>query len=344
MLRTTSTRSRNLLSTLLVAFLLITAGCNGIDVDPSDTGPDRTTGTPVTGTPTAPTATPTPTVPENGTDLRSVTVGQSGVGELDSGDPQDGGRYYERVEFAAEANTTLNITMGSSIGNPKMRLVAPNGTTLGSNDDGGMDNAAKFKKIEIPETGQYTIIATSSTPNATFDYILTVKDITDEIPANWNEYKRYREFAHDYRDVAADTTTPDEAVFRDYSVNTEQDYVVVTYVMDSNVSGDDRAGIDATLLLTYENLYEDYSDENASFTDETWIPDRVYHRAVTPDGELYRTTFIKTKWAKEMVETDELDQYLFRYLATMRKGPADSDYVEGADNSTTEVGYDVIEE
>ncbi|MBX0295261.1 hypothetical protein [Haloarcula nitratireducens] len=348
MLRTPPTRSRNLILPLLVATFLITAGCNGFDTSQNSTSPDGAVSTPATETPTiALTPTPTPAAPENGTDLRSITLeqneGVSAVGELDSGDPQNEEGHYEPVEFAAEAGTTVTITMGASTGNPKMRLVAPNGTLLNTNDVGGLGNAAMFEKIVLPDTGRYTVIATSSISNGTFEYILTIEEISGwaEDPSKWNETLQYTEFATDYRTVFSDPV--DNNNITTGPINTEDDYVVITYVMSPNSTREDLIDIDAAHLLTYKNLYEDYRDESSA-VNETWVPDRVYHRAVTPDGELYRTTYLTKEWAREYAETGEIDPYMLRYYATLRQGPAQQDYVEGAANSTSEVGYDIRDE
>jgi hypothetical protein len=64
---------------------------------------------------------------------------------------------------------------------------------------------------------------------------------------------------------------------------------------------------------------------------------------VTPDGKLYRTTYV----SKTMVDRytgDNYPEYWLAYLSTIKVGPGHENYVEGADNSTTELDYPEMDE
>ncbi|MBX0322159.1 PPC domain-containing protein [Halomicroarcula sp. F13] len=348
MVANTLIQPRDALLTVVVIALLITSGCNGLGVGQSDTGPHETDGTPANETPVL-TATPTatPAVPEDGTDLRSVSLeqdaGRTMRSELDGSDPKDGKRYYEPVEFAAEAGTKANITLGGDGGDPVVRLLAPNGTVLDTNDDGGIGDTAELTMVTLPETGNYTIIATSNEPDTAFTYYLTVDQFIPPAqrdvmfagdPSTWNHTEQLGEFAYDYRSTFESGTNLTDI---DYAfVNADENYVVVTYEMQPNASQDTRTRIDTALMLAHSNMDDAYRDEPANATfNESWTPDRVYHRAVTPDGKLYRVTYTTTEWARQWEEGNiELRTYLFRYFTTLTHGPAHQSYVEGANHST----------
>lgn len=332
---------------VLVTALLITSGCNGLGVGQSDTGLNGTDETAASETPASTTPTATPAVPENGTDIRRVSLeqdaGRTMRSELDGGDPQNGDKYYEPVEFAAEAGTKVNITLGGDGGDPLVRLLGPNGTVLDTNDDGGLGNTAELTMVTLPETGQYTIVATSSEPNTAFTYYLTVDRFIPPAqrdvlfagdPSTWNHTEQLGEFAYDYRATFEIGTNLTEIEYA--YLNGEENYIVVTYEMPPNASRENLTNIDTALMLAHSNMDDAYRDAPADATfNKSWTPDRVYHRAVTPDGELYRVTYTTTEWARQWEEDNiELRTYLFRYFSTLTHGPAHSSYVEGANNST----------
>ncbi|MDS0277714.1 hypothetical protein NDI85_07905 [Halomicroarcula sp. S1AR25-4] len=340
MLRITLSTSRNALLTVLVAALLITAGCNGLGVGETDTGPDGTTSTPES------TATPTPTVPQNGTDLRSISLEQDAGhiinSDLDGGDPKRDGKYYEPVQFAAEAGTVVNISMRSPTGDPLVKLRGPNGTVIDLDDDDGMGDAADLTMVTLPETGQYTIIATSSEPNTAFTYYLTVEQF---IPpeqrdvlfagnmSSWNRTEQLGEFADDVsRPFDKNTWTNITGV----SVNTDENYVVLTYTMDpQNRTMDRMTDLDASMLFAYSAV-DGYYQRGEGEVNASWAPERIYYRTVTPDGELYRISYLTAEQAEDYRRTQELDQYYYGSLWAQRTyGPAHDSYVEGADNSTS---------
>ncbi|QIO21959.1 PPC domain-containing protein [Haloarcula sp. JP-L23] len=343
MLRTTLSTSRNALLTVLVAALLITAGCNGLGVGETDTGPDGTTSTPE---PTA-TPTPTPTVPQNGTDLRSISLeqdaGRTFTSDLDGGDPQRDGKYYEPVEFAAEAGTVVNITLGANSGDPMVELRGPNGTVIDLNDDGGMGDAANLTMVTLLETGQYTIIATSSEPNEAFMYLLTVEQFIppeqrDELYAgdtsSWNRTEQLGEFGYDFAnafDKSVNWTT-----ISAISTNSEENYTVVTYTINpKNYTVDKMVDLDAAMLYGYAGMDDYYRTNDNGVVDGSWAPERLYFRTVTPEGELYRVSYLTSEEARTYMETENLDRYYLTLWVHRHFGPAHPSYVAGADNATS---------
>ncbi len=265
-------------------------------------------------------------------------------GELDGGDPQtDTGKYYEPVTFTAPANSTVHITMGSTTGDPYIRLLAPNGTVIGVNDDDGSSESAGLKTVTLPTAGQYTIVATSSEPGATFEYLLTIEKHTppeeeedetlEEKFADFNERERYNEFAFDYQkwvNSGGDNITN----ITNRGIYVDQDIVVVNFTAD----GQGYNAIDTWAVLTagLENVTGYYAEPGHP-VNETWIPDRIYYRAKLPNGGLYRTFYLDTDWALKAHRTDDPDPLTNGLLVTTKFGPAHDSYVAGANNSSASV-------
>ncbi|WP_254273423.1 PPC domain-containing protein [Haloarcula marina] len=337
------------LSAVLLTILLVTAGYYGFMAEESDPSASGDIGIPAsepTLTSTA-TATPTPTNAGEGTDLRNISLEQDGGqitrGEIDRDDPQNENGYYEPVQFVAEANTSVNITMGARNGDPQIRLLAPNGSTVDADDNGGFGNSAAIEEATLPQTGRYTLIAGSSEPNTTFGYLLTVEEHTESInesnPANWNKRAKLTEFAYDFRSAA--NATDNHTQVTNYTVFPKENYISLTYErIPENTT--DLQNTQVSVLITYANLGTAYRESSGPFN-ESFIPDRIFLRAETTDGQLYRTAYLTDEWAKEHERTDDFETYWYKFLYATRWGPAHESYVEGADNSTS-VGLAVYDE
>ncbi|WP_276413312.1 hypothetical protein [Haloarcula halobia] len=343
----------------VVALLLLSAGCSALS-STADTGPNAT---PVPSTETATVTsteddcrcglnnfTTTTTATADGKDLRSVELGQIAGGEIDSKDPVGDQGFYEPVKMEGDRGQKVTVLMQAAQGDPRLKVVAPNGSVIASDDNNGPDESAEIEDLVLPEDGEYTIKSMSAEPNSTFQYALDVSDYDDATggwydgdATKWNRSEQLGEFTIDYQELADDEDvhmTPADEVD---AVNPEKEYIVVTYRLESDSPSSDKlTAIDASLLVTYDLIVEDYVGSDAD-VNESWVPDRVYHRAVTPDGELYRTTYV----SKTMVDRytgDNYPEYWFAYLSTGKFGPANPNYIEGAENSTTELDYPEMDE
>ncbi|MFC7249574.1 hypothetical protein ACFQJ5_06955 [Halomicroarcula sp. GCM10025324] len=243
---------------------------------------------------------------------------------------------------------TVVIRMKSESGDPYTELVAPNGTIIASSDDHWRHNDSSLMNVTLPETGQYTIRAMSAEYRETFEYWLTVSEWVHPNdrgwfagdPTKWNESERYGEFVADYQSNANTSDWIDIRPTRGVdAVNPKQDYAIVTYhLSSSDPSPEELRSIDIALLLAYTIMLDDYRTEYEQ-VDESWVPDRIYHRAVTPNGTLYRTTYITKERADRYDLEDDIVGYWFMYLGTEVEGPASPSYVEGGENSTTRLTY-----
>jgi predicted nucleic acid-binding Zn-ribbon protein len=112
----------------------------------------------------------------SGTDLRDISIGQTASGQIDTGDPNARflRGYYEPVTFEARGGQSVTIDMESRGGDSYLMLYGPEGDRIASNDDyEGLDSHIE---AELPETGEYTIIATSFGEEDTFSYDLTLSE------------------------------------------------------------------------------------------------------------------------------------------------------------------------
>ena len=346
---TTETTVRQALLSVLLASLMVTAGCAGIlSSDSSSNGAGTPTSTAGGGANNTSSA--------DGVDLRSISVPDNGSvtrsGELDRGDPKSGNKYYEPVQVAAVEGQAVNITMRAENGNPGLRVVNPDGnvTAVISNESG---TATGILGGQFAQTGRYTIEATSANDNATFNYSLTIERVdleelrsgSGELLAGprseYNETEQYLTFARDVALVTADST--DLGLYSlnvtgtefqsnvsgpDIQANASADYVVITYKQgDSNVLSRLNE-IDSTFMAAYSNLLENYQNLGTDTTtpeNESWVPDIIFLRGLNESGELYRTHFITQDWARTYAEsnrnTSDNERYDARHGSTTRIGP-----------------------
>ena len=106
-------------------------------------------------------------------DLRSIAYGQNKSGRIDDDDPSGFDGEYEPVTFGGAAGDNVTITMTSD-GDTKLYLLAPSGTQIAVNDDSSelSDFNSRIENVVLPETGTYTIVATSFSSGARFVYDL----------------------------------------------------------------------------------------------------------------------------------------------------------------------------
>jgi len=329
------TTGRQALLSVLLASLIVTAGCAGILSDGGDSGGG---------------ATPTPTSGEsggdtaaNGTDLRSVSIPDNGSvtasGELDRGDPTNGSKYYEPIQVAAAEGDTVNISVETEGGSPELRVINPDGNVSAtvSNVSG---NDTGFTFSTFGQTGRYTLEATSVSENATFNYTLTIEraerggELFGGPMEQWNETEQYLEFSQDFTSVTAETSdygSFSTNVSLDYvQANASGDYAIITYGIHPDLNFTQTNEIDVNFRLAYKNLYQSYSkfgDNSSMAENETWAPEIIFFRGVNQEtGELHRTTFLTLEWAKQYAEDDDNDVYAGWYYSTLRYGPGNQYY------------------
>lgn len=112
--------------------------------------------------------------PAEAVDLRSISYGETRDGSIDSGDPESETYRgnYEPVSFDGSSGDNVTIEMTSD-DDTYLILLGPDGTIVAENDDyEGLDSRIE---TELPSDGSYTIVATSYSSRATFDYELTLE-------------------------------------------------------------------------------------------------------------------------------------------------------------------------
>jgi len=342
---TTDTTIRQALLSVLLASLMVTAGCAGILSDEGSNG----------GTPTS-TATAgggaNNTSSADGVDLRSISIPDNGSvarsGELDRGDPKSGNKYYEPVQVAAVEGQVVNITMRAENGNPGLRIVNPDGnvTQVVSNDTG---NLAGFLGGKFTQSGRYTIEATSANDNATFNYTLTIErvdieeirddELLDGPRSGYNETEQYLTFARDVTLIAANLSDQNKSAWSidyvgtqfessnvsgpDIQASASGDYAVITYKVGDSNALSHLNDFKVAFTVSYANMLEGYVDlgDTTDPRNESWVPDMIFFRGINETGELRRTHFITTEWAAQYSETKNNDRYAAQWGSTLRIGP-----------------------
>jgi hypothetical protein len=318
---------------VLVALTIVSTGCSTI----LDSGTEALSQSEET-----PTEQQTPELtPVNGTDVRSISLvageNVSVTGEIDGGDPQQAetGTPYEPINFTVESDTEITLTMEAEGKNPMLALYDSNGTLITSVKTNKTTDTARLDNVTLYSGGEYTVDATSSGGDKTFQYKLTAhytEPLFSGDPATWNKTERYLEFAGDYGTVANDTSG--NLTHVNHSVSVEDDYAIITYEFFPNVTTVELADIDRIILYTYENLYSDYINESNQPANKSWIPNRIYHRGIYPDGGLARTTYIERSWAAEYQNGTDMPVYASRYMSTRRFGPAKTNALENINHSS----------
>jgi hypothetical protein len=151
--------------------------------DDSDDEEDTPTPSPTpTATPTA-TATPTPSGPQ------TISYGQTMNGEITSNDTTDlyfsdeGVFYADRYVFTGSEGDPVAVSVTADGFDGRMRLVAPDGTTVRVNADGGEAADARVAR-QLQQNGEYTVWVTSASAEATGSYSIalqTGEDLLEDI-------------------------------------------------------------------------------------------------------------------------------------------------------------------
>ena len=113
---------------------------------------------------------------EDGADLRSVSFGESAAGTIDTSDPTLEGYYHEPVTFYGDEGEAVNIDMTSDTGDSYLVLQGPDDEYLTFNDDGGDGLDSSIQDYVLPQSGEYTIVATSYSGDETFNYTLSFEE------------------------------------------------------------------------------------------------------------------------------------------------------------------------
>jgi PGF-CTERM protein len=104
-----------------------------------------------------------------------IAYGQTKNGELDESDPQSNEErgYYDQWVFTGQAGDTVTIEMRGERAT-YLILRGPNGEEIDRAGGAGPSGYNQLEEVELPSSGQYTIIATSYSRSATFAYELTL--------------------------------------------------------------------------------------------------------------------------------------------------------------------------
>lgn len=359
---------RHIILSVFFAVLILSAGCSSVLTDRNSSPPTTPTQEVTAGSDGNSTNN---TISANGTDLRNISIPDEGEnsnvaeGEVDGGDSVFDGtnRYYEPIRFTADAGDSINVSLQAESDDIEFHLRSPNGSTIAvENHDDGSDSI-QIEMLELNRSGQYTLVVAATEPNTSFEYTLTMEryvepDFQGEL-SEWDEESRYLSFADDYLLFAQYFSggpaqyeypeTPEEAdgnlTATHYTVNTEEDYVVVEYMLDPDATTLEMINVDTAVQDAYARVYGEYLS-NSTTQNTTWVPDRVYHRVRTYEGELYRTTYLDREWAVDFYENDGLDNttaqviYANRYWSTIRQGPAHPEYEPGSEVATTDNGWE----
>ncbi len=109
----------------------------------------------------------------------SINFGQTINGSLSGSDCRfTDNSFFDAFTFSGTAGQQVSVAMSSGSFDTFLFLLRPDGSTLGSDDDGGGGTNSRIPTgsgfLTLPTTGIYTIYASSFSPNTTGTYSLTL--------------------------------------------------------------------------------------------------------------------------------------------------------------------------
>ena len=115
------------------------------------------------------------------------------------------------------------------------------------------------------------------------------------------------------------------------TANATGDYLIITYEMPSEYTFTQRNELDVAFRVAYEGAireYEERGGDNSVPTDETWVPEIIFFRAIDNEtSELVRTTFYTKEWARQVNEGEITNtESAGNYYSTERWGTASELY------------------
>ncbi|WP_167768373.1 FG-GAP repeat protein [Haloarcula amylovorans] len=107
---------------------------------------------------------------------RTESLGDDGRDAPDGTGFRGPSYYQDAFAFDGTQGARVVITMRrqDDSGDPYLILLGPDGNVVAENDDGGTGITACFSP-QLPEDGEYTVVATSAASNQTFEYTLSVE-------------------------------------------------------------------------------------------------------------------------------------------------------------------------
>lgn len=192
----------------------------------------------------------------------------------------------------------------------------------------GSDHSQESVSTETPVVAEESVQDSTAkedptpTPEPTASIVISTPEPTEVDPYAERRAK-YEEFDEEFRKTAKIEPSTNITETKTFPENKTYH---VRYVMEDPKNGSIRAKERQGLIFTYSAIVDEANSESSEW-DHTWIPDTVNVTAVTPDGEVYETAYIKYLWAyKVHEETISLYDYVVRYAGSIEFGPARSDY------------------
>ncbi|MBV0924006.1 hypothetical protein KTS45_07290 [Halomicroarcula limicola] len=138
------------------------------------------------------------------------------------------------------------------------------------------------------------------------------------------QYQKYEAFIWSYSGALGDRNVS----VIDSSVNPSNESITITYLLDL----ENLETQDFSLIRIYAFLAENYRTDTFESVDESYVPERVNHRAVLErDGELYRTTYVNESMANKYLSDEWNDiRYWAEFIQTLEYGPGSPHYTPTA--------------
>ncbi len=243
--------------------------------------------------------------PVSNTDI--ITLDEAVVGEITN---QNFARFYT---FSAKQGDVVTFTMRANVGNldPYLILIAPDGQQIARNDDvAGLGFNSALDKVRLPQSGDYTIVATRfqvafGVTQGTFQLIATADSGTSQalieiLPIEYG---------------TPQTGTLDGGNFQYYGFNAQAGDVISISHLNTSGDLDPFLALEDAFGVELARSYDDLFDENLNFDNATIrdfiIPNTGYYViAAGYNGETsggYRLTVTRTTTTNNIPQYASLD-------------------------------------
>ena len=99
------------------------------------------------------------------------------LGVLGPSDQQsDAGRYFDSYQIEGIAGQRISISLDSSDFDTFLGLIDSDHNLVATNDDAASDNLNSYISTVLPQSGTYTVVATSINPNSGGDYRMSMRN------------------------------------------------------------------------------------------------------------------------------------------------------------------------
>lgn len=191
-----------------------------------------------------------------------------------------------------------------------------------------IDNGSKSDELTGSQTTP-TFTLESSRSGKTNTESKRVEEYTRSHPSNWSQRRKYDYFVSNY------TTIIDGVEIESTSISPDNESLSISYIIGNDYNSTRNNTLE--VIISYSSMVEIYvENEGYRSFDESWVPKHVNVTAVSPEGEVYYSGYLRYEWAYKWKISEKWEElrydgnirYVYEFDQTTELGPAHPDYEE----------------